>query len=37
MFVRSKFEEDEEEQVFDEPVKRVETSSSTSSESSEKS
>ncbi|KAF8421952.1 hypothetical protein EV426DRAFT_699441 [Tirmania nivea] len=37
MFVQSKFEKHEEEPVFDEPVKRVETASSTSSESSEKS
>ena len=37
MFVQSKFEEHEEEPVFDELVHRVETASSTSSESSEKS
>lgn len=36
MFVQSKFEEHEEE-PFNEPVQRVETASSTSSESSEKS
>ncbi|KAF8453512.1 hypothetical protein BGX38DRAFT_1141551 [Terfezia claveryi] len=37
MFVQSKFEEHEEEPVFHEPVQRVETASSASSESSEKS